>query len=116
MPSIFIPAPSGTTALVAYLHEDGHIASVDNAVFAFEIQEGSERPWCLPVGIAEITVDDDDILGIQMADGTVAQDSFIFESADAFFRNCKAVFAFRAKRKAAVLAEHEARKAAKDLL
>lgn len=116
MSSIFVPAAPATIALVAYLHEDGHVVSVNNAVFAFEIQDGNERPWCLPVGIAEITVDDDDILGIQMADGTVAQDSFIFESAGAFFHNCKAVFAARAKRKAAALAEYEARKAAKGLL
>lgn len=112
MPSIFIPAASGTIALVAYMHEEGRVVSVNNAVFAFEIQDGTERPWCLPVGIAEITVDDDDILGIQMADGTVAQDSFIFESADAFLRNCKEVFIARAKRKAKSLAEYEARQKA----
>jgi hypothetical protein len=102
--------------MVAYLKDDGQVASVDNAVFAFEMQEGSERSWCLPVGIAEITVDDDDILAILLPNGLVAQDSFIFESVDAFLRNCKAVFEARAKRKAAALAEYEARKAAKGLL
>jgi hypothetical protein len=101
---------------VAFAHQDGHIASVDNAVFAFEVQDGSERPWCLPVGLAEITVDGDDILGVQLPDGTVAQEDFIFDSADAFLRNCKAVFAARAKRKAAAKAEHDARQAVKDLL
>lgn len=121
--SHFIPAAPGTVAIVAYVRENGDVGFVDNAVFAFEVKDGPDRPWCLPISLAEIPLDEEDILGIQMADGTVAVPDRVHDSVDTFCRVCREVFADRLRLRAIRKADYDARvkekadrKAIEDLL
>ena len=123
--SHFVPAAPNTFAIVVSAAKDNHLAVSTYAVFAFEIKDGAERPWCLPVGLSEIVVDEngEQIFGVQLPDGSVSLDDRVFESDERFLKYCDDLFGLPAKRKAKARAEYDARekkaaeqKAAKDLL
>lgn len=121
--SHFIPAAPNTLALIAYAGKDNHVGVTVHAVFAFEIKDGTKRPLCCPIGLSEITAGKDQILGVQLPDGSVAQANRVFDSSDDFIRNCDDVFGLPAIRKIKMRADYQARekqiaeqKAVKELL
>lgn len=108
---------------MAYAGKDDRVGVTVHAVFAFEIKDGPKRSWCIPIGVSEITASKDQILGVQLPDGTVAQANRVFDSSGDFIRNCDEVFGLPAIRKIKMRADYEARekkiveqKAVKDLL